>query len=85
MCQVHELKTWPKPFQAIKNGELPAQLRKNDREYKQGDILRLHEWEPDTQRYTGEVVRVVINRLFADLPELPQGFVLLVTRPLVER
>lgn len=46
---LHELKTDPGPFQAILDDELMVQIRKADRDYKQGDVLELRE-----TRFTGE-------------------------------
>jgi hypothetical protein len=35
------------------SGEKPFELRKNDRDYKVGDVLHLQVWEPRTNSYTG--------------------------------
>lgn len=43
---IHELKTWPAPFIAIANGRKRHELRKADRDFREGDILRLREWDP---------------------------------------
>lgn len=50
---LHELKTWPAPFEAIERGTKHHEIRKNDRRFIQGDLLQLREWEPSTERYTG--------------------------------
>lgn len=58
---VHELKCWPEFFQAIVAGHKRHDLRRaSDRDFQVGDRLRLREFEPDTQRYTGceQLVRV---------------------------
>ena len=44
---VHELKTNPEEFQATRNGKMKFQLRRNDRDYRVGDHLRLKEWNPE--------------------------------------
>ena len=49
----HELKVWPGFFQAIKDGRKTFEVRKNDRDYQLGDVLRLREYEPGPDRYTG--------------------------------
>jgi hypothetical protein len=41
----HELKTDPKPFQAIIDNRKPWELRLNDRDFKEGDLLHLREYE----------------------------------------
>lgn len=43
---VHYLKTWPSYFQAIKAGDKPFEVRRNDRDYQPGDTLILQEWDP---------------------------------------
>lgn len=58
---VHNLKTWPEPFNAICNGHKTHEVRKNDRGFKVGDILHLHEWDPQTQEYTGRWTNVRVN------------------------
>jgi hypothetical protein len=49
----HELKTWPKFFDAVRSGEKPFEVRKNDRGYAVGDTLWLREYVPEEERYTG--------------------------------
>lgn len=44
--KIHELKTWPEYYKEIVAGRKTFEVRKNDREYKVGDILHLREWEP---------------------------------------
>lgn len=38
----------------MRKGDKAFEYRKNDRDYKVGDVLRLREWNPDTE-YTGEI------------------------------
>lgn len=54
---VHELKTWSKYFSLIKSGEKPFELRINDRGFLPGHELLLHEYNPNTQSYTGQTLR----------------------------
>lgn len=56
----HVLKTWPAYFQAIADGAKTFEIRRNDRDYQTGDLLRLVEWDPDTGAATGrELARTV--------------------------
>ncbi len=45
---IHELKTWPIPFEAVTNGTKTHELRKADRPFAPGDVLYLREWVPPT-------------------------------------
>ena len=48
-----EKKIWPQYFQAIFDGKKTFELRLNDFEVDEGDILVLKEWDPETKDYTG--------------------------------
>lgn len=57
----HRLKTWPRFFNLIKNGAKTFEVRKNDRDFKVGDILILEEWNPSTKEYTGDYIEKYIS------------------------
>ncbi len=54
----HELKCWPGYFGAILDGTKTFEVRKNDRHFTTGDSLRLREWDPDTEVYSGRETTV---------------------------
>lgn len=54
---IHELKTWPEYFEAVLKGQKHFEIRKNDRNFQVGDYLRLCEYDPDLQRFTGNYVK----------------------------
>ncbi len=57
----HKVKSWPNLFEATLAGDKTHDLRRMaDRDYRVGDTLRLQEFDPVTQRYSGRelIVRI---------------------------
>jgi len=53
--RIHELKTWPEPFQALVDGRKTFEYRKDDRGFAVGDELLLQEWDPaKPKRFLGD-------------------------------
>ena len=46
MNRIHNLKTWPEPYQAVKDGIKKFEYRIDDRGFAVGDVLCLHLWDP---------------------------------------
>lgn len=63
----HELKILPQYFQAVWDGTKNFELRKNDRDYKVGDILILREY--NNGEYTGSFLKVIVTYILKDCPE----------------
>ena len=63
---VHELKTWPEPYKAIKEFRNLFEVRKDDRGFMIGDTLHLREWNPKTELYTGHGMEATIQYIFKD-------------------
>jgi hypothetical protein len=61
--KTHVVKSWPKFFSHISAGIRTHELRRNDRDYRLGDRLELHEYTPETGTYTGQVCTVEITSL----------------------
>lgn len=51
--KTHHLKTWPNFFNEVASGVKTFEIRKNDRDFREGDILVLQEWLPGNQEYSG--------------------------------
>jgi len=50
----HELKSWPEFFEPTLRGEKTHDVRRSDdRHFAVGDRLRLREFDPRTERYSG--------------------------------
>lgn len=58
---MHELKTWPEPFQAAWEGRKTHEVRVNDRPggFTTEDLLILREWNPGGKTYSGRTLFAV--------------------------
>lgn len=59
--KIHDLKIWPDFFERVDSGEKTFDLRKDDRGFAVGDILRLREWAPAGHFYTGREINKQIG------------------------
>jgi len=59
--KIHTIKIAPKYLNAVVAGQKKAELRKNDRNYKVGDVLSLKEWKHG--KYTGREWSAVITHV----------------------
>jgi ASC-1-like (ASCH) protein len=73
----HKLKILPEYYEQVLSGEKKFELRKNDRDYKTGDMLRIREW--NKTYYTGRTFICEIKYILKDCPDygLKNGFVIL--------
>lgn len=60
MSKVHNIKIAPRHYADVMNGTKKAELRFNDRGYKEGDTLVMREWGG---LYTGEWVEVKVTHV----------------------
>ena len=54
MSQLHHLKIWPLYYERVRDGSKTWELRENDRGFKEGDTVLLHEWSVALGKYTGQ-------------------------------
>lgn len=75
----HELKSWPNSFREIITLHKQFDYRKNDRNYQNGDILYLKEYNPDTGKYTGSEFKVTAEKVWdsTEIPGLPAEYVIM--------
>jgi hypothetical protein len=74
--QLHTLKTWPDQFTAVADGSKTFEIRRDDRGFAVGDLLRLAEWDPDTSRVTDRMVLRRVTHLLRGFG-LEDGYVAL--------
>lgn len=74
---IHELKIKSEHFQAVCDGRKKAELRKDDRGYKVGDVLWLKEVDGD--KFTGRELAVQVTHILRNCPEygLADGYCIL--------
>lgn len=78
VMQTHELKVWPEYFAALASGRKNFEVRRDDRGFSEGDTLRLREWRPDMQLYTGaELLAGVVYLLRGPVFGIEDGFVVM--------
>lgn len=73
----HDLKIWPKHFEAVVSGRKTFEVRADDREYAEGDTLLLREWNPDTKAFTGRSTERRVSHLLRESAFVRDGFVIL--------
>lgn len=73
----HNLKILPEHFHDVVRGKKKAELRKDDRGYKVGDVLLLKEWTGE--KYTGALCSVTVTHILRNCPEygLADGYCIL--------
>ena len=73
----HELKTWPEYFHAVVDGTKTFDIRRNDRDYKVGDVLVFKEWDKTRKEYTGRSHVSQITYLCANPVWLHAGIIVM--------
>lgn len=73
--KVHELKTIHPYFRVIWEGFKPFEIRKNDRDFKVGDILLLREYDPTTKTYSGRDVTARVIYTLDKFEGLAEGYI----------
>lgn len=71
--KIHIIKTLPEYYKASADGIKKFELRKNDRDYRPGDILVLKEWETATG-YSGRGSRAEITYIITESEYLAPGY-----------
>lgn len=62
--KIHNVKCWPRYFDAVKRGDKTFEIRKNDRDYQHSDKIILNRYDPELHDYTGEQMEFIIGFIF---------------------
>lgn len=75
--KVHHIKLGASFFGEVERGEKTFELRKNDRDYKEGDILEMMEFKDG--KNTGRMVRVLVTYILTEFAGLEEGYCIMAT------
>lgn len=78
---IHELKTLPIYFEEVICGSKSFEVRKNDRNFKVGDMLALNEYDAEKKEYTGNSCLVYVDYILKDDNYCKNGFVIMAIKP----
>lgn len=82
---IHELKIRPDFFKSVLSGVKPFEIRRNDRNFKVGDLVALNEFS-DQSGYTGESALFEITYVMTNTEYVKEGFAVLgIKRCYIER
>ncbi len=84
---IHGLKILPPYFDDVISGKKQFEIRKNDREYQEGDYLALNEWEQTSSvggHYTGRSCLVLVDYILygaKGVPGLDEDYCIMSIKP----
>ena len=79
---IHCLTTWPEHYRDVVLGARKVEIRKDDRGFHTGDLLRLEEYDPVKKEYTGSCFTVEVTHILRDQPWVPDGYVAMSIQPI---
>lgn len=79
--RTHRLKTWPEPFEALRDGRKRFEFRKDDRGFAVGDKLELYLYEPTeldcNQPLGAEELHYRVTYIARGQWGIPEGYVVM--------
>lgn len=78
---IHELKLFTDYFMAVIEGKKTFEIRKNDRDFHEGDLLALNEY--DGHHYTGNSCLVYVDYIMHDPEYVKKDMVVMAIKPCV--
>ena len=80
---IHALKEHPEHFNNVISGKKTFEVRKNDRDFHEGDLLALNEYDPEKKEYTGRSCLVHIDYILDDKQYCLPGHIVMSVKPCV--
>lgn len=74
---IHEVKIYPKYFAEVQSGTKTFEYRKDDRGYRVGDIVKLMEYNPEANIYTGNSLEAEITYILKGELNIPTGYAIM--------
>jgi len=75
--RVHVLKTVQPYFNEVWWENKTFEVRKNDRDFKEGDVLILEEYKVEEQKFTGRKIQVYVSYILKNFPAVDKDYVVL--------
>lgn len=72
--KIHFLKTWPKYFSSVKSGFKTFEVRKNDRDYSEDDLVVLRMYDPGVEDYLGPYLTFKVGFILKEGFGLQDGY-----------
>ena len=61
---IHKLKTWPEYYEEVESGRKTFEIRKNNRDFREGDTIILQEFILKEKLFTGKELNFKIGYIF---------------------
>lgn len=77
MAIIHELKTINPHFKQVWDGDKTFELRKNDRDFRVNDWLKLKEYDKEYDLYSGREVMCLVTHILENYTGIEKGYCIL--------
>lgn len=78
---IHELKIFDIFFKDVISGKKTFEIRKKDRDFQEGDLLALNEYDDHNACYTGNSCLVYVDYILSDSDYNKDGYVTMSIKP----
>ena len=78
---IHALKEHPEHFNNVISGKKTFEVRKNDRDFHENDLVALNEYDSEKKEYTGRSCLVYIDYILDDEQYCLPGHIVMSVKP----